>query len=125
MPDIVTSPTILVVDDEPNIREMLTILLTSAGYDVATAENGFDALSQLERCVPDAIVSDLDMPRMSGFELLPVVRRCFPRIPVIAISGAYPSTNIVPEGVIADAFYAKGEDSPTKLLSTLAALIER
>jgi CheY-like chemotaxis protein len=115
--------TILVVDDEPNVRQMLRMVLTSAGYHVTTAENGFDALLQLKRRVPDAIISDLNMPHMSGFEFLSVVRRRFPRISVIAISGAYPSTDAVPDGVIADAFHAKGEDPPAKLLSTVAELI--
>jgi len=124
MPEQESSPgTILVVDDEPNIRQMLGMVLTSAGYDVATAENGFDALLQLKRRVPDAIVSDLNMPHMSGFEFLSVVRPRFPRISVIAISGAYPSSEAVPDGVIADAFHAKGEDPPAKLLRTVAELI--
>src|SRR5579872_4518394 len=78
---------ILVVDDEASIRESLEMLLTSAGYDVAIAKDGFDALLQIKRSLPDVIVSDLNMPQMSGFEFLSVVRRRFPQIPVIAMSG--------------------------------------
>ena len=63
-------PQILVVDDNPSVRETLAMLLVSAGYDVAVAEEGFAALSQLRKTLPDVIVSDLEMPRMSGFELL-------------------------------------------------------
>src|SRR5580765_8268913 len=94
---------ILVVDDEPSLREVLEELLTGAGYLVATAEDGFDALLHLKRSVPNVIISDLNMPRMSGFELLSVVRRRFPQVSVIASSGAYAS-KIVPTGVLADAF---------------------
>jgi len=108
-----------VVDDEPAVRDSLARLLTFAGYDVSTAENGFDALLQLKRTFFDVIVSDLNMPKMSGFEFLSVVRRRFPSISVVASSGAY-SSGAVPSGVIADAFYAKGRHHPETLLATLA-----
>ena len=64
-----SKPQILVVDDEASVRESLAMLLTAAGYDVAAAEDGFDALLHLKRVLPDLIVSDLNMPRMSGFEI--------------------------------------------------------
>ncbi len=114
---------ILVVDDESNIRESTALLLKAAGYDVNTAKHGFDAILQLKRTIPDLIISDLNMPQMSGFELLSVVRRRFPDIPVIAISGAYESGDQVPGGVIADAFYAKGGQRPEELLRTIGELI--
>lgn len=114
---------VLVVDDEASIRSSTSMLLKSAGYDVCTAENGFDALLQLGKAVSDVIISDLNMPQMSGFELLSVVRRRFPEIPVIAISGAYDSGDQVPGGVIADAFYSKGRHNPEELLRTVADLI--
>jgi len=56
---------------------------------------------------PDILLSDLNMPGMSGFELLSVVRRRFPAVLVIAMSGAF-SGDQVPCGVTADAFYPKG-----------------
>jgi CheY-like chemotaxis protein len=91
---------------------------------VATAKNGFDALLKLKEVViPDVIISDLNMPEMSGFEFLSVVRRRFPKISVIASSGAYGS-RAVPTGVLADAFYAKGEDHPDTLLNSVAVLIQ-
>ncbi len=114
---------ILVVDDEPSVRESLAGYLNDAGYDVSTAENGFDALLQLRRVTPDVIISDLNMPQMSGFEFLSVVRRRFPEISVIAVSGAYESGDRVPGGVIADAFYAKGQHHPEELSCTVAELI--
>jgi CheY-like chemotaxis protein len=113
---------ILLVDDEPSIREVIALLLSSSGYDVSTAEDGFAALEQLSRRLPDVIVSDLNMPQMSGYELLSVVRRRFPQILSVAMSGAYQG-NGVPTGVIADSFYAKGE-SPGKLLATIWGLVQ-
>jgi CheY-like chemotaxis protein len=115
---------ILVVDDEPAIREVMSLLLTSQGYEVTTATDGFDALLQLKTRTSDLIISDLNMPNMSGFELLSVVHRRFPEIPVIAISGAYESGENVPGGVIADAFYPKGRHAPEELFRTVAGLIE-
>jgi len=114
---------ILVVDDEKVIRELFVRLLQEEGYEVATAENGFDALLKLKRFLPDVIISDLNMPEMSGFEFLSVVRRRFPKISVIASSGAYGSS-VVPTGVLADAFYAKGQDYPQNLITTVGALIQ-
>ena len=111
---------ILLVDDDPGIREAIALLLTSSGYDVSTAEDGFAALEQLRRTLPHLIVSDLNMPQMSGYELLSVVRRRFPQILSVAMSGAYQG-DAVPAGVIADSFYAKGE-SPRNLLTTIAGL---
>lgn len=113
---------ILVVDDEPSIRESLAMLLSYSGYDVSTAKDGFAALLQLRQTLPDLIVSDLNMPQMSGYELLSVVRRRFPQIITVAMSGAYQG-GAVPSGVIADSFFAKGQ-SPTNLLATIAALIQ-
>src|SRR5579864_6905591 len=114
---------VLVVDDETSIRESTSMLLKSAGYDVHTAEHGFDALLQLASVLPDVIISDLNMPQMSGFEFLSVVRRRFPEIPVIAVSGAYDFGDQVPGGVIADAFYSKGRHHPEDLLRTVAELL--
>ena len=115
---------ILVVDDDESVRDVFTMMLREKGYEVATAENGFDALLKLKDVViPDVIISDLNMPKMSGFEFLSVVRRRFPKISVIASSGAYGS-RAVPTGVLADAFYAKGEDHPETLLNSMATLIQ-
>jgi CheY-like chemotaxis protein len=114
---------VLVVDDEESIRDVFMQLLQREGYEVTTAENGFEALLKLKESLPDVIISDLNMPKMSGFEFLSVVRRRFPKIPVIASSGAY-GTRVVPTGVLADAFYAKGQDHPEALLNTVADLIK-
>ena len=63
--------------------------------------------SRLRQEIPDILLSDLNMPGISGFELLSVVRDEFPAIQVIAMSGAFSGVGI-PPGVCADAFYEKG-----------------
>jgi CheY-like chemotaxis protein len=102
-----TKESLLIVDDEPSIRLMLSELLAMDGYTTRSAEDGFSALAEIRREVPDLLLSDLNMPGMSGFELLRVVRRQFPSIRVIAMSGAF-SGDEIPSGVSADAFYQKG-----------------
>ena len=62
----------------------------------ADAEDGFSALAEIRKEVPDILLSDLNMPRMSGFELLSVVRRRFPSIRTIAMSGAFMATRFLP-----------------------------
>ncbi len=112
---------ILVVDDEVAIRATAVALLATQGYEIVTAVDGFDGLVQLRRSLPDLIISDLSMPNMSGFEFLSVVRKRFPQLPVLAISGAY---NGGLGGVIADAFFFKGQYSPEELFTKIRLLIE-
>ena len=116
-----SNPQILVVDDEPSIRETLAMLLVSVGYDVAMAENGAGAVSQLNRTVPDLIVTDLNMPQMSGIELISHVRSRYPSISIVAMSGDYQG-DAVPAGLVADRFYPKRQH-PHNLLTTIASLI--
>lgn len=114
---------ILLVDDEPRVCETLSILLNEGGYDVVTAEHGLDGLNKLKFAAPDLIVSDLNMPHMSGFEFLLVVRVRFPKIPVIAMSGIGGDDHYLPDRVTADAFYGKGRCRPDELLDMVAHLI--
>jgi len=61
---------ILVIDDDNNIRAVLTMCLTMAGFRVITAVDGLDAATKLERKPPDLIVSDLMMPGQGGYDFL-------------------------------------------------------
>jgi CheY-like chemotaxis protein len=114
---------ILVVDDEPSILTTSAAILSGKGYEVRTASGGFAALAELRRALPDLVISDLKMPHMSGFELLSVIRRRFPQIPVIAIRGEY--NGIAPSGLIADAFLSKGSHTPAELFNKISELIEQ
>lgn len=104
MPNL--KPKLLVVDDEPLTRTLLSQIFAGLGHPVREAEDGFSALERIREEVPDILLSDLNMPRMSGFELLSVVRRRIPDIYVIATSGAF-SGEGVPHGIAADAFHEK------------------
>jgi CheY-like chemotaxis protein len=118
MPDAKTK--LLIVDDEAVIRMSLTAVFTELGYTVRSAHDGFSALVELRRETPELILSDLNMPGMSGFEFLSVVRRRFPAIAVIAMSGSFSGEGI-PPGVAADAFYEKGS-KPGLLARILEAM---
>ena len=80
---------ILVVDDKEYIRTTTTLVLEEMGYIARSAEDGIAALREIRKEEPDILLSDLNMPGMSGFELLMEVRRSFPSIQVIAMSGAF------------------------------------
>jgi CheY-like chemotaxis protein len=99
-------PKLLIVDDEPLTRTLLTQIFAGLGHPVRAAEDGFAALEEMRKEIPDILLSDLNMPRMSGFELLSVVRRKLPEIYVIASSGAFAGDE-VPNGIAADAFHEK------------------
>jgi len=98
---------LLIVDDDELVRTSMSQVFVQIGYRVRSASDGFSALAEIRNEIPDTILSDLNMPGMSGFEFLAVVRRRFPSIQVIAMSGAF-SGEEVPSGVAADAFYQKG-----------------
>jgi CheY-like chemotaxis protein len=113
---------LLVVVDEPSIRDLLQASLSKEGYEVRVAKDGFDALAQMRGALPELILTDLKMPNMSGFEFLSVVRRRFPQIPTIAISGEY-GPPVDELGVLADAFLAKPH-MPKELFAKIAELLQ-
>ena len=113
---------ILVVDDEPQMRELTQLALESRGYEVLTAADGLDGLHALGKSLPDLIVSDLNMPRMSGNEFLMVVRERFPHIATIALSGE----NMGGESsaaIKADTFLRKDEYSVKRLCDEIGKLL--
>jgi len=118
-----SAATILFVDDDPAMREVMALILSEEGFAVSTASDGLEALAQLRSAIPDLIISDLHMPRMAGIEFLSVVRRRFPVIPVIAISGAYDLCESFAAGVMADAFYPKAQSNPDELMGIIRQLM--
>jgi CheY-like chemotaxis protein len=87
---------VLVVDDEPDIREFLASVLEDAGMEVETAENGNDALAQIKERIPDLISLDLVMPGKSGIRLIHELRKNpdWSRIPVVIVTGHARDTTI-------------------------------
>lgn len=79
------SSRILVVDDEPQITQVLKTALTARGYEVRAADDGESALEVVRRWEPDLIISDLSMPKMGGIALCQAVRT-FSDVPIMVLS---------------------------------------
>src|SRR4051812_30451214 len=97
-------PHILVVDDEPAIRRFLSMALKCEGYEVLQAEDGLDALQQLQASdsLPDVMLLDLRMPRMDGPELLRIIQTDarLRLLPVLALSATQGTNDAARLGVV-------------------------
>jgi DNA-binding response OmpR family regulator len=69
-----TRPRVLIIEDEAGLLEILELNFRGAGYEVSTASDGITAWQQFERQSPDLLLLDLNLPQMSGFRLLELVR---------------------------------------------------
>ena len=80
---------ILYVDDDPILREFAQVHLTTDTASVTVAEDGLDALAQMDEARPDVVLLDLEMPRMDGFEVLRRLRAeaAYERLPIIVATG--------------------------------------
>lgn len=76
---------VLIIDDEPQIHRFLKPALTAAGYDVASAENGADAVRQIATVAPDVVVLDLGLPDMDGKTVIRDVR-AWSQVPIVVLS---------------------------------------
>ncbi|MCP5419310.1 MAG: response regulator [Gammaproteobacteria bacterium] len=108
--------TILTIDDEPTIREVMASYLQDSGYRVLQAENGHDGIEACRRDHPDLVLCDLRMPVMDGLQVLATVTHEFPEMPIIVVSGV---------GVIGDVLEALKHgawDFVTKPVEDMAVL---
>ena len=81
-------PTILVVDDEPAIRDLVSVLLEDAGYTVCSAPDGLAAVEAVARDSPDLVITDLYMPGLDGLGLIARLRSERPHLPIVVLSAA-------------------------------------
>ena len=79
---------ILVVDDDPDLRQFLQLMLTSMGFEVTTAANGQEALDVLESHDPDLILLDMKMPVMDGWEFSRALETRDARPPIVVLTAA-------------------------------------
>jgi CheY-like chemotaxis protein len=78
---------VLVVDDEPFLRDLMIMVLSEKGYMVFSAENGVQGLVQFERERPDLVIADIVMPDMEGIELIRTLHKQNQELPIIVVSG--------------------------------------
>jgi DNA-binding response OmpR family regulator len=115
---------VLVVDDEPVVREVLTRYLKRDGFDVETAADGEDAIARFDAAPPDLVLLDLMLPRVDGFEVFRVIRSRSPS-PVIMLTARGEVTDrIVGLDVGADDYVSK-PFSPSEVAARVRAVIRR
>jgi DNA-binding response OmpR family regulator len=119
-----TQGRVLVVDDEPVVREVLTRYLERDGFDVATACDGEDAIATFDAEAPDLVLLDLMLPRLDGFEVFRAIRSRS-RSPVIMLTARGEVTDrIVGLDVGADDYVSK-PFSPSEVAARVRAVIRR
>jgi CheY-like chemotaxis protein/DNA-directed RNA polymerase subunit RPC12/RpoP len=122
MPEVCAN-CVLLVDDESPIRNLVSIHLEKAGFQAIHANDGIDALVKLRDTIPSVIISELEMPRMSGFEFIAVVRRRFPTIPVVVHAASIPSEFSV--DIKPDYWFVKGMPAFPELMQTVSYLARK
>ncbi len=86
---------VLVVDDDPDTRTMIANLLSEAGYETATARSGQEGFKIQCECPADLVVLDMVMPDKDGVETTVQFLRSYPRVPILAVSGAVTRDNLL------------------------------
>jgi CheY-like chemotaxis protein len=111
---------ILVVDDEPDVRDSVKYVLDRAGYSVRTVESATDALADLARYPTDLVITDIIMPQINGVEAIESIRKAFPSVRIIAISGGgnFGVTEYHPTAITTAAYLASAEKAGAHLVLT-------
>ncbi len=122
-----SAPVVLVVDDSLTMRRSTAKLLARAGYQVLLANDGIDALQQIEEALPDLVIADIEMPNMDGFELTSHLRSDprTQRIPIVIVTSRIAEKHqqrAADLGV--DVFFGKPY-AEEKLLTDVAELLDR
>jgi CheY-like chemotaxis protein len=118
------TPDILVIEDDSIMREALTDWLQAAGYGVRAAADGIAGLAAVKLSVPALVVTDIHMPGTSGAAIIPELKRDYPQVPVIAISGLFNSGHgLDVEGAVALGA-ARALAKPFKRAELLGAMAE-
>lgn len=84
---------ILVIDDEQGMREAMQKILARAGHQVSLASNGREGLAHVTISVPDVVITDVFMPEKDGIETTIALRKAYPEVKIIAISGGGRASN--------------------------------
>ena len=115
---------VLVVDDDHDMRYILSVRLVSAGYMVYGAADGLEALVQMEKYSVDVVLTDYRMPKMDGLEFLSLCRMKWPGTPVVVFSAE--QDDLAHEAVERGAFaWVRKGSEYTMLLEMLAAAVQQ
>jgi CheY-like chemotaxis protein len=80
------SKRLLIVDDDPDIRQVFQDRLEALGYTVETAGNAFEAMSAMGKMLPTGVLLDFMLPAINGLQVLREIRRLYPMLPVVIIT---------------------------------------
>ena len=116
---------ILVVDDEPNIREVVELYLQREGYQVEVAGDGAAALQAIERKTPDLIVLDLMLPAINGLQITRMLREGSYDIPIIMLTAKGEETDRVTGLELGADDYVTKPFSPKELVARVKAVLRR
>jgi two-component system nitrogen regulation response regulator NtrX len=118
-------PSVLIVDDEPNIRRMVGALLSAEGYEVRDAQDGATALSRATETEPDVLLLDLMMPgELDGMATLARFRKALPDVPVVMMSGRAGLTDAVKATKLGAFNFLEKPLSPEGVLLALSSALE-
>lgn len=121
---MISSKTILVVDDEIKIAEVVTSYLENAGYRVVCADNGVQALALFEKSSPALVILDLMLPDLSGEEVCTAIRKKS-RVPIIMLTAKAGDADVINGlGIGADDYQSK-PFSPRQLVARVEAVLRR
>lgn len=124
-----TKGRVLIVDDEPDVRKVVKMTLTKAGYDVIEAEDGEKAIAAIQEgenpLLLDVIISDIRMPKVNGVEAINYFQQQWPSVPLIVLTG-FPdmemATGFIKKGIVD---YLVKPVEKEKLTTAVAKAIEQ
>src|SRR5215204_2491155 len=118
-------PSVLIIDDEPNIRRMVGALLSAEGYEVRDAQDGATGLARAVEAEPDVLLLDLMMPgELDGMATLARLRESLPDVPVVMMSGRAGLTDAVKATKLGAFNFLEKPLSPEGILLALGAALE-
>jgi CheY-like chemotaxis protein len=111
---------ILIVDDELDVRDSVKCVLDLAGYEVLTADNAADALERLGRTPIDLVITDIIMPKMNGVQAIQSIRKEFPLVRIVAISGGgnFGAAGYQPAAIATNAYLRSAEEAGAHVVLT-------
>ena len=112
--------TVLVIDDEGDVRDGIKRVLERAGFSVRTLDNATDALLELERATADVVITDIIMPKLNGVDAIHCIVQGFPAVRIIAISGGgnFDASSYQPGAITTTAYLAAAKTAGAHFILT-------
>jgi two-component system chemotaxis response regulator CheY len=113
-------PSVLVIDDEPEVRDSIRQVLSRVGFHVVTAENGAAGLQAFYDRPPDVVIVDIIMPRHNGVEVIRKIRESYPGARIVAITGGgnFGPLGYKPGTLVTEAYLASATESGADAVMT-------